>query len=259
MRKWLANPYTPQIYVEVDYIEKTPYRLFDKNLDGWEHIFYEESQQMLMDRYNEHGLTFLVDDGCMGGGGEVLPFLKSDYETDDKIFAKGILNMEDGVISGIYNSHFADERKGIFRYLIVASGGGECFNQNFKGWYDTMTVPTNKNFYRNQLSVLVATPRMKRIGVAISVLHELGHTLGFGLLYWGGVDNTSAGSDKVWYNYMSVMSYHKYAERLFDYSDGSHGENDKNDWANVDVGYFQKTSDELEGIGFDKHKPPFNA
>jgi len=212
-----------------------------------------------MDRFNEHGITVHVDDGCMGGGGEELPFIQSEYETDDKIYGEGVLQMEDGVVSGYYNNHFADERKGIFRYLIVATGGGETFAQNFKGFYDTMTVPTNKNFYKSFLSVLVSTPRMKRIGVAISVLHELGHTLGFGLLYHAGVDNTTADSNKVWYNYMSVMNYHKYSERLFDYSDGSHGENDKDDWGNIDVGYFQRTSEELEGIGFDKHIPPFNA
>lgn len=54
------------------------------------------------------------------------------------------------------------------------------------------------------------------------------------------------------------MNYDKYPDRIFDYSDGTHGEQDKDDWSNLDVAYFQKTSEELEGVGFDKTEPPYN-
>ena len=276
MEKWLANPYYPEIYIEVDHCEKTPFRpytiamapgkiiksinrpsIVKTPLDGWEHIFYEESQQMLMDRFNEHGITVHIDSGEMGGG-EELEFFKSNYEDEDHIYGSGSIEMQTGSISQYYNNNFAEDRKGIFRYLLILPSGGEAFNQNFKGNYDTMTVPTNKNFYKGQLMVYRASPRMKAIGVAISVLHELGHTCGFGLMHHSGVDNTTANVKEVYNNYMSVMNYKKYALRLFDYSDGTHGENDCDDWGQINPGYFEKTSDELEGLGFDKHKPPFN-
>ena len=260
MQKWTANPYYPEIFIEVDHMEKAPFSILkfkSDRLDGWEHEFYEESQQMIMDRFNEHGITVHVDDGCMGGGGDVIPFGKNQYSTEDENYNSGAFEMENGLIAGLYNKYFTEEHRGIFRYLLVLHGGGECFNMNFKGTYDTMTVPMNKQFYKSMLSAVVGTPRMKAIGVAVSILHELGHTLGFGLLHHGGVDNTTENVLDDWGNYRSVMNYPIYSERLFDYSDGSHGENDKDDWESVDVGYFQRTSEELEGVGFDKHDYPF--
>ena len=276
MQKYTANPYYPDIYIEVDHMEKTPYKplaiemqptklvpsvkipkIVKTNLDGWEHQFYEESQQMIMDRYNEHGITVHIDDGCMGGGGDVIPFAMSNYETDDRIYGDGAVEMEKGLVSQYYNQYFTQDRIGIFRYLLVLHGGGETFNQDYKGTYDTMTVPMNKGFYKNMLNVAIANPRMKRVGIAISVLHEMGHTCGIGLMHHGGVDNTTENVAVEWDDYKSCMNYQKYSERIFDYSDGTHGPNDKDDWAAIDPGYFQRTSEELEGLGFNKHIAPF--
>jgi hypothetical protein len=70
MEKWLANPFYPDIYIEADYMEKAPFRpykiaiapgriipiprprIVKTQLDGVDHIFYEGSQQMLMERFN---------------------------------------------------------------------------------------------------------------------------------------------------------------------------------------------------------------
>jgi hypothetical protein len=99
---------------------------------------------------------------------------------------------------------------------------------------------------------------MRRIGLAIEILHELGHSCGFNLTYHGGVDNNTADALATWGNYRSSMSYLTWWEKLFDYSDGSHGEGDKDDWSNIDLAYFQRTSEELEGLGFDASGPPYN-
>jgi len=259
MEKWLANPYYPDLYIEADYMDKAPLKLFDKRLDGWEHVFYEETQQMIMERFSQHGITVHVDDGSMGGGGEILPFCKPEYETENNIYGKGATQMLGGFSAEYYNNNFADERKGIFRYLLITHGGGEAYTMNYKGCYDTMTTPMNRIAYKGNLGILIPTQRMKRIGNAITVLHEIGHTVGFMLLNTcGGCDNLSEGSRDEWANYMSIMNYHKYFEHLFDYSDGSRATNDFDDWGNIDVGFFQRTSDELEGLGYTKAVPPFN-
>jgi hypothetical protein len=272
MREWLANPFYPEIYIESDFMEKSPRKLFEvkfeegkilpevkrSRLDGWEHILFEETQQMLMDRFNEHGITVHIDDGCMGGGGDILPFSKANYEAEDRDYGEDTPWGYVGLIAEYYNNCFSDERKGIFRYLLIMHSGGESYNYDFQGRYDTMTIPVNRIFYRNSLNCLFGTPRMRRIGLAVQILHELGHTLGMNLLYHGGVDNYTEEGREIWKNYESVMSYYKTSKRIFDYSDGSHGLNDKDDWSNIDVGYFQRSSKELEGLGFDKTKPPFN-
>ena len=141
MEKWLANPFHPEIYIESDYMEKTPWKLFNRfskspnsGLDGWEHVFYEESQQMIIERFNEHGYTVHIDDGRMGGGGGILPFGRGD----------GAYQQETGVVAGFYQNNFTDERKGIFRYVVVAYGGGWCHPQDNNHYYDCICVPHNR-------------------------------------------------------------------------------------------------------------------
>jgi len=236
MRKWLANPYYPEIYIEVDFMEKTPFKLFNKDLDGQEHVFYEESQQMLIDRFNEHGITVHIDDGIMGGGGEYLPLIL------DKI------SQEDGTASEFYHNNFADERKGIFRYLFIDHWGGWCHPQDDKHWYDTMAVPSAREFYFKYLGGAVSK-RSQIIGRAVQVLHELGHSLGLRPEEWKGIDNMTYGGT-TWADYKSAMNYYYFALRVFDYSDGSRGEPyDRNDWEKIDLSYFQRTADEMEGLG----------
>jgi hypothetical protein len=262
MEKWLANPYYPEIYLEADFMERKPFKPFviekgpgriikrierlrikRTNLDGSEHVFWEESQQMLMEVFNKHCITVHIDDGCMGGGGEYIPFLGEGYHAQDM-----------GYYSEFYKNNFDDERKGIFRYLITAYGGGHAHPQDYKNYYDFMTTPTNDVFFKNMLGNAV-TPRAMRIGQATAVMHELGHTCSFSReVTHPGVDNTSGTyegppSDYPWYNYYSCMQYLYFGERLVDYSDGSHGEGDYNDWANIDLAYFQRPVEYLEGLG----------
>jgi hypothetical protein len=277
MDKWLANPFYPEIYIESDWLEKAPFKplkieiqpgrifkfiqrpmLVKTRLDGWEHTFYEESQQMLMDRFNDHGITVHIDDGCMGGGGEILPFGVPGEVVDSREYEEGAFHQEKGLIAEYYHNKFADERKGIFRYCVIAHGGGWAHAQDYKGYYDCMCIPVNKEFYKNIFMAPIGTPRIKRIGLAVSMLHELGHTLGFNLTYHGGVDNLSEGAEEMWKNYRSCMTYLTWWERYFDYSDGTHGENDKDDWSNLDLAYFQRAAQELEGLGFDGSVPPYN-
>jgi hypothetical protein len=249
MREWLANPFHPEIYIESDYMEKTPKKLFywiskskNSGFDGWKHEFYQESQQMLIERFNEHGYTVHIDDGRMGGGGDILPFGRGS----------GAYQQETGVVAGFYQNNFTDERKGIFRYLVIAYGGGWCHPQDNNHYYDCMCVPHNQQFFINQLGFAI-TDRTIRIGQAIQILHELGHSLGMLTDHCGGVDNASARNgnppDYPWWDYVSCMNYDYFGQRVFDYSDGTHGENDCDDWAALDLAFFQTPSIYMEGIG----------
>jgi hypothetical protein len=243
MSEWLANPYHPEIFIEVDYMEKTPRKIFGRDgWDGWEHLFYEESQQMIIERFNEHNYTVHIDDGIMGGGGEILPFGRGN----------GAYQQEAGVVAGFYDNNFDDERKGIFRYIVIAYGGGWCHPQDSNHYYDCICVPHNFNFFKNQLDGALSE-RTKRIGQAIQVLHELGHSLGILLDHCGGVDNSSAKAgnppDYPWFDYKSCMNYDYFRQRLFDYSDGSNGKYDCDDWGQLDFAFFQKPSEDMEGIG----------
>lgn len=248
MRKWLANPFYPEIYIETDGIGKKPFKpikitigrgkilpiprpkLEKTNDDGWECIFWEESQQMVMDTFSEHGITVHIDDGCMGGGGEILQKREGNYR------------QEGGTVAEYYNNNFSDERKGIFRYVVVASGGGWCHPQDNRHFYDTMCVPTGAKFFKNNLAYGL-TQRARRIGRAVQVIHELGHSCGLRREEWPGVDNVT------FINYKSSMNYMYFGRRYYGYSDGTNGENDRNDWTAIDLAYFQKPALGMEGLG----------
>jgi hypothetical protein len=275
MEKWLANPYQPEIYIEADYSANAPderplgfipYKIemvrgkiipikrptIEKvKFTGQKVEFWEESQAMLMELFNKHGITVHVDDGCMGGGGETLDLLSGQVG----------LRANDWYVPRYYKNNFADERKGIFRYSIfTVSSSGFNYNMNYLGHYDTILVAASDFIYSSSWNGKAKTPRAQRVAQAIAFLHELGHSCGFGYLHCGGVDNISTVAYKEWYDYKSVMNYYWFSCRYFDYSDGSHGPNDVDDWAAIDVGYFQRSPGQydLEGISFDGTQPPFN-
>ncbi|RLF61368.1 MAG: hypothetical protein DRN16_03770 [Thermoplasmata archaeon] len=95
--------------------------------------------------------------------------------------------------------------------------------------------------------------------------------------YCGGIDNISMVPGRLpdnmsfiekmkarnhaieyWANYVSCMNYGNsggplkgilkpsYAWMVLDYSDGTHGEHDYNDWAHIDLTYFQKSAPFVE-------------
>lgn len=248
LEKWLANPFQQEIYMEVDFMEKGP------GLFAHEHVFWDESQQIVMDRFNAHGITVHIDDGCMGGGGEYLRYIE-EY-----------IDQASGIASEFYKYHFADDRKGVFRYVFIHHSGGWCHPVDCKLRYDVASIPSNYKFYRTVFFPSAITPRLKRLAMAVSVMHEMGHSLGLMPSYCQGIDNLSQvmrndlpllqklkarkEAIKYWDNYESCMNYAKFFKYVTDYSDGTHGDRDSDDWSYIDITYFQRPSpDSMEGIG----------
>ena len=225
MRKWFSNPFSQDIYIETDGMEKR--YLFDK-----EHVFSKEAQQIVIERFCQHKINVYIDDGWpdgpINGGGEILPYVKRELSWDSGTFLR------------YYKHYFSDERKEIFRYVVVdANMGGYCGNSEFNR-FDTIVVGSSlKTIYLTQKAF---TRRTQHMMLAASILHELGHSLGIGPNTIEGCDNYSFKKKFVpsvekdeflekWGNYRSVMNYfYIYNKKLVDYSDGSHGDNDQNDW-----------------------------
>ena len=248
LRKYLANPYRKDIYVEVDFMEKEP------GLFGDTHMLWEESQQMVMDKFSEQGITLHIDDGIMGGGGDSLEFYKL------------YIRQEGGIASEYYKYHFADERKGVFRYCAVVHFAGWTHPQDYKLAYDVFAIPCCREVYMDFIPPAIL-PRQKRIATACAFMHELGHTLGLRYEDNHGIDNKTGmgvgmddlpllqriqkmyGAIKYWGNYESCMNYFKLGTYVLGYSDGTHGEHDVDDWSMIDLTYFQKHEpDAVEGI-----------
>jgi hypothetical protein len=74
-------------------------------------------------------------------------------------------------------------------------------------------------------------------------MHEIGHNFGIKRGNPPGCDNHLSKSPFGigWYiyrNYKSLMNY-RYTYSILDYSDGSHGRRDFNDWAAINLSYFE--------------------
>ncbi len=245
MRKYFANPFQPDIYIETDGMEK-------KGIFDLPHIFYKESQQMIIERFARHGINVYIDDGwnaLPNGGGELLP-----YQANlDDILGKQLL--------AFYEHNFPDERKGIFRYVVVGvrkDGGGFITPVKYNR-FDAIYV---SNDFNSMMTRIAFTPREIRVMLAKAILHELGHSLGLMPGIFPGIDLMSRKFGDRYPNmpddeynaylekYYSVMNYQYiynkpwfYSENksyLFDYSDGSNGlPYDWNDWEHIYLPTFQ--------------------
>lgn len=239
MEKWFANPFQQDIYIEVDGMEKS-------GAFGKEYVLYEETKQIIIERFCRHKINVYVDNGWPGSkanSGELLPYDKNK------------ISWNSGNILQYYKHHFPDERKGIFRYVLICGNSKPyafCGNTEFNR-FDTIVISTD---IKTKLKVWNAfTQRTERIMLASVFLHELGHSLGIGPNTFEGCDNStfvyrylpSKSRTKYleqWGNYKSVMNYYYINnKKIVDYSDGTHGDNDQNDWEKIYLPFFQTEVD----------------
>jgi hypothetical protein len=240
MSKYYADPFHQDIYIEADGMQK-------KGFFDWPHVLWNESKEIIMERYAEHNICVYIDNGWPGdssnGGGELLPWVET-------------LSQDSGMMLQFYKWHFDDSRKGIFRYCVIAFNSGFC-HPSVNNRYDSFTADSSP--YKMYLKRLAFTPRAQRLLLAAATMHELGHSLGIAPWTVGGNDNLTftegaaakqAFLDK-WGNYYSVMNYYYiFDKKLVDYSDGTHGPGDVNDWAMFDLTYFKRNDQYIEYPGF---------
>jgi hypothetical protein len=215
--QWGSDPFRKDIFVEMDQMEKGP------NGEAAS-IFPNLSKDLLRDAFDKYNIYFHLDDGSMGGG-EWIPF---DNETP-----------RDELVT-IYQNYFLHNdpdnwRKGVFHYGIVvydATYAGYVFgtNDNYWGAFQISSKRVNKH------AIIPGKPT----AYASVYMHELGHTLDIQIP--GGHDTNSNYPWKIgywkWRPYKSCMNY-GYTYVLVDYSDGSRGKKDHNDWATLDFLAFQ--------------------
>ncbi len=65
--QWLSDPFSQDIFIEVDFMEGRHY--WSDN-----YVFPEGSQHLLCNAFAKKNITVHIDDGLMGGGGDLIPY-----------------------------------------------------------------------------------------------------------------------------------------------------------------------------------------
>ena len=223
--RWLSDPYRKDIFIEVDHMAA-------KNKFSKPYVLPEKSKEMLNTAFARHNIMLHIDDGCMGGGEEIPYKERITYNETNEIYWRYFL----------HNST-QNPRKGIFHYVLLCSYSATTRGgHSFQAWDNLDSFVLAVQYIRNWR----IKERDREISMASLFMHELGHNLGLFEYTFDGIDNESCNALwlKGWWvyaNYKSCLNY-RYSFSLIDYSDGTHGRNDFDDWDNIDLTFFQNSS-----------------
>jgi len=221
--QWDSDPFRKDLFVEMDQMAQGP--------NGEITDFPEESKELLRTAFNRQNIAYHIDDGCMGGG-ERIPF--DDSATTEEI-------------RDIYWNYFLHQdednwRCGVFHYGLVIYNAARF--PGFGFWGGVKPVIDSFQISALGMDKKARLPWSNRdIVYASAYMHECGHTLS---IFHGNTPGCDDQNGKYpwelnwwkWLPYKSVMNY-GYMYRIVDYSDGSRGKNDFDDWNRVDLTYFQ--------------------
>lgn len=217
------SPITKDVYLEIDWMN-----------DGIQSNKPSSSQISLMkNAFTNRGINFHADIGDYGGGNELqsytgqLHFLNTPNQVDFSELKNG---------SGLQPANFNSNRQNIWRYMISGYSYAESSNSSGVAEIGGDDIFVSNGLVRNQFTYT----DLDR-AIAGTMIHELGHSLclsstnGYNTqpseCVHSGVDSGS-----ILYNlYHSAMNYN-YQLDYVDYSDGSNGLNDHDDWGAVLLG-----------------------
>ena len=237
--QWGSDPFRQDIFLELDQMEIGP--------NGEGNFIPENSKEMLRDAYAKHNIFFHIDDGSMGGG-ETYPFDESlsfdeiqeiyweyfMHEDPDNwrrgVFHWGIISYHSDYYHGFAFPSFVENRSTALDCFHIATKEHEVIP--FK--YPILRIISRKSLNKQYHRELI---------YASAMMHETGHVLGIFYDNTPGCDNQTGKFpwEKdwwVWRNYKSCMNY-GWMYTIVDYSDGSRGQNDFDDWGRIDLTAFQ--------------------
>jgi parallel beta-helix repeat protein len=220
MDEFGASPFQRDVFLEFDWTASLIENTTNKPP-------VQEITQMI-DAFARQNITLHVDTGNLGGG--------------EEIPAKEFVSYAD--IITLYWDYFLhndlnNPRQRIFHYGIIcdySEGPGFAV----VGWDHLNSFVIGAQFLADKF------PGYTREWVTMtSAMHEVGHTFGLIVTKYNGIDNhiTMKPTYKEFWTYSrykSMLNY-LYTFSWMDFSDGSHGPGDYNDWGNLDFSFFKNT------------------
>jgi hypothetical protein len=229
---WGSDPHRQDIFLELDQMEIQ---------DGKGAHVPQLAKDELRDAFGKHNIAFIIDDHeeDIMTGGELIPFIEvlTDWNAASNLRERYFLHMNQN-----------NWRKGVFHYAVVVCSHERAEGFAFDGDSFLLDSTYCEEMSRFSIINVLATKKITREEreakvYASLMMHETGHVLG---IYSGntrGCDNRNTyqpwqlGFWK-WGNYRSCMNY-RWVMDIVDYSDGTHGKNDFDDWARIDLTLFQ--------------------
>ena len=220
--KWDSNPFIKDIFIEVDWFESSVGEI-DSNKPTEKYI------NKLENVFSDHEINIHIDNGCMGGG-EQLEDISEFYYWE----------LRDIYWDNFLHNDLNNPRKGIFHYCFVTDygpypgfGGFAFFGWDHLDSWEIAGQRVDENHpLKNKQHVILSI-----------IMHELGHNMGLLSDDCGGNDNLPATKtfSRQWFKYFpyqSIMNY-MFTYWILDYSDGSRGKNDYDDWSNLEFDFFK--------------------
>jgi hypothetical protein len=223
-----SDPFRRDLFLEMDYMAPGP--------NGESSVVPADSLERLKDPFARRNIAFHVDTGEINGG-ELIPF-------------DSLITIDE--VRPLYNTYFLHNdsttwRRGVFHYgLYVYSTKPNGYG--FSGDVDPMM-----GYNPGTNAFIISSKQMEKNArwnlnplsyyYASATMHEMGHTMSIRNGHPPGCDNhfgTYPWQLGFWIyrNYKSIMNY-RYTYHIFDYSDGSHGKRDFDDWSNLNLSYFE--------------------
>ena len=233
--QWGSDPFRQDIFIELDQMEKEP--------GNQEATVPLASYDLIRDSHAKHNIAWHIDDGRLGGG-EIVPYKADLQEYDlDQFYWKYFMHQDAN-----------NWRRGVFHWGIVGYNVTQITGFTFSSRIGQMSaidcfylpalflesqvkiVPLISSLVRKTFN----SEKQRALIYAGVIMHETGHSLGINC---PGADcHTGLWPWQVNYwrygPYRSVMNYRYVYSDLVDYSDGSRGKNDWNDWATIDLTNF---------------------
>jgi hypothetical protein len=222
--QWGSDPFRKDLFVELDQMEEGP--------DGEKSsLLPEGSKELLRTAYDRQNVVYHLDDGCMGGS-DTIPF--DDLSSYDEL--------QDFYLDYFLHGDPNNWRRGVFHYGLVvyqAEINGFVFWGGVGPYLDAYQISANGMEEKARIPFI-----NRDIAYASAYMHECGHTLG---IFHGNTPGCDDQEGKYpwqmdwwkWRPYVSVMNY-GYMYNMVDYSDGSRGRNDFDDWDRIDLTFFQR-------------------
>ena len=221
MDQFNSNPFQKDVYLELDWTKSIITNTTNKPQE-------QEITQMIK-AFARHNITLHVDIGNLGGGEELPPRSFVSYADIINIYWDYFLHND-----------LNNPRQRIFHYGIIcdySEGPGFAII----GWDHLNSFIIGAQFLAEKY------PNYRTEWVVMtSAMHEVGHTFGLIVTKFNGIDNHNTMKPIykefwIYSQYKSILNY-LYTFSMMDFSDGSHGRGDFNDWGNLDFSFFKNTN-----------------